>query len=139
MKVMKGKKEQTKGNWLYITSSKSCERKGKKTKVNNHCITSLKNYERGENIQPLFHPHSPSRHKRKKKPHISSPKYMFGQHSKCGLSTHNFYIFTDFAPSLTSKHTRRRKNLIPSPKLLDYPHIYKGVNGFLNKNFVDNL
>jgi hypothetical protein len=29
-KVMKGKKEQTKGNGLYITSSKSRERKGKK-------------------------------------------------------------------------------------------------------------
>jgi hypothetical protein len=29
-KVMRGKKEQTKGNGLYITSSKSCERKGKK-------------------------------------------------------------------------------------------------------------
>jgi hypothetical protein len=29
-KVMRGTKEQTKGNGLYITSSKSCERKGKK-------------------------------------------------------------------------------------------------------------
>jgi len=29
-KVMRGKKEQTKGNGLYITSSKSCERKGEK-------------------------------------------------------------------------------------------------------------
>ncbi len=65
MKVMKGKKEQIKGTWLYITSSKSCERKGKKSKVNNPCITSLKSYERGENIQPLFCLHSISRHKRK--------------------------------------------------------------------------
>jgi hypothetical protein len=64
---------------------------------------------------------------------------MVGQCSKCGLSTHNFNIFTNFAPSLTSKHTRRKKNSIHSPKLLDYPHIYEGGNGLLSKTFVDDL
>jgi hypothetical protein len=62
--------------------------KGKKIKVNNPCITSQKSYERGKNIQLTFHLYSPSRHKRKEKPHIPSPKYMVGQCSKCGLSTH---------------------------------------------------
>jgi hypothetical protein len=100
-KVMRGKKEQTKGNGLYITSSKVVKEKGKKGKGNHPCITSLKNYERGENIPPLFHPHSPSRHKRKEKPHIPSPKYMVGQCSKCGLSTHSLtYSLTLHLPSL---------------------------------------
>jgi len=66
--------EQTKGNELYITSSKSCERKGKKTKVNNPCITSLKSYERGKYSTPL--PPSftlKTQKKRKEKPHIPSP------------------------------------------------------------------
>jgi len=100
-KVMKGKKEQTKGNGLYITSSKVVKEKGKKGKGNHPCITSLKSYEKGENIPPLFHPHSPSRHKRKEKPHIPSPKYMVGQCSKCGLSTHSLtYSLTLHLPSL---------------------------------------
>jgi hypothetical protein len=73
------KTEQTKGNGPYTTSSKSCEIKGKKTKVNNLCITSLKSYERREkNIQPPFHLHSPQDKRKKEKPHIPSPKYMVG-------------------------------------------------------------
>ncbi len=94
---MRGKMEQTKGNGLYITSSKSRERKGKKTKVNNPCITSLKSYERRENIPSPFHPQD----KRKEKLHIPSPKYMVGQCSKYGLSTHSLtYSLTLHLPSL---------------------------------------
>ncbi len=80
---------------------KVVKEKGKKSKGNHPCITPLKSYERGENIPPLFHLHSPSRHKRKEKPHIPSPKYMVGQCSKCGLSTHNLtYSLTLHLPSL---------------------------------------
>jgi hypothetical protein len=120
---------------------KVVKEKGKKTKVNNPCITSLKSdesYERGENIPPLFHPHSPSRQKRKEKLHILSPKYMVGQCSKCELSTHSLtYSLTLHLPS--HQNTQGKKKPIPSPKLLDCPHIYKGFHGLLSKNFMNNL
>jgi hypothetical protein len=74
------------GHTLHL--QKVVKENGKKIKVNNPCITSQKSYERRENIQPPFHPHSPSRHKKKEKPHIRSLKYMVGQCGKCGLSTH---------------------------------------------------
>jgi hypothetical protein len=94
---------------------KVMKEKGKKTKVNNPCITSLRNderYERGENIPSLFHPHSPSREKRKEKPHILSPKYMVGQCNKCGLSTHSLtYSLTLHLPSLQNTQEKKTPSL----------------------------
>ncbi len=67
---MRGKKEQIKGMCYTLHLQNVVKEKGKKIKVNNPCITSLRSdesYERGENIPPLFHPHSPSRYKSQKK------------------------------------------------------------------------
>ncbi len=65
-KVMKGKNRTNQGGMGYtLHLQKVVKEKGKKTKANNTCITSLKSYEREETYSTCFPPSFTSRHKRK--------------------------------------------------------------------------
>lgn len=140
-KVMKGKNRTNQGEWaIHYIFKKLWKKREKKLRRTTLALHPWKVMKGKKHIQLAFHLHSPQDTKKiNKKPHSPSPKYIVGYCSKYGLSTHNFNIFINFAPSLTSKHIRRNKNPIPSPKLLKCPHIYKVVNGLFNKKFVDSV